>query len=238
MFGIILTIIAFELGVTIRNKWRNPLLNPILIATILIIGFLTVTGIKYENSHRHHSHHRIFNRHGNQIRNIQSRRRLYFVLSRTCNCFARSSFVQTHPGSQKQLAPDFNGNSRGLHHKHRLRDRLRQDFQHQQDSDAFAHSEVHHHSDGVCGIRADWRYSVHHNCGDCHYGNYRRRDSTACLQIFPHRESGCTRCCHWNCKPCAWNDKGDGNWRSSGCDEQFVHWSRGRDDRIRDAGIA
>ena len=48
MFGIILTIIDFEIGVTIRNKWRNPLLNPILIATILIIGFLTVTGIKYE----------------------------------------------------------------------------------------------------------------------------------------------------------------------------------------------
>ena len=48
MFGIILTIIAFEIGVTIRNKWRNPLLNPILIATILIIGFLTITGISYE----------------------------------------------------------------------------------------------------------------------------------------------------------------------------------------------
>jgi len=48
MFGIILTIIAFEIGVTIRNKWRNPLLNPILIATILIIGFLTVTGISYD----------------------------------------------------------------------------------------------------------------------------------------------------------------------------------------------
>ena len=48
MFGIILTIIAFELGVFINNKWRNPLLNPILIATILIIGFLSITGIKYE----------------------------------------------------------------------------------------------------------------------------------------------------------------------------------------------
>jgi predicted murein hydrolase (TIGR00659 family) len=48
MFGIILTIIAFEIGVTIRNKWRNPLLNPILIATILIIGFLTITGIDYD----------------------------------------------------------------------------------------------------------------------------------------------------------------------------------------------
>ena len=48
MFGIILTIIAFEIGVTIRNKWRNPLLNPILIATILIIGFLTITGISYD----------------------------------------------------------------------------------------------------------------------------------------------------------------------------------------------
>jgi Putative effector of murein hydrolase len=48
MFGIILTIIAFEIGVSIRNKWRNPLLNPILIATILIIGFLTITGIDYD----------------------------------------------------------------------------------------------------------------------------------------------------------------------------------------------
>ena len=48
MFGIILTIIAFEIGVSICNKWRNPLLNPILIATILIIGFLTITGIQYE----------------------------------------------------------------------------------------------------------------------------------------------------------------------------------------------
>ena len=48
MFGIILTIIAFEIGVTIRNKWRNPLLNPILIATILIIGILTITGISYD----------------------------------------------------------------------------------------------------------------------------------------------------------------------------------------------
>ena len=48
MFGIILTIIAFEIGVSIRNKWRNPLLNPILIATILIIGFLTITGISYD----------------------------------------------------------------------------------------------------------------------------------------------------------------------------------------------
>lgn len=48
MFGIILTIIAFEIGILINNKWRNPLLNPILIATVLIIGFLTVTGIEYE----------------------------------------------------------------------------------------------------------------------------------------------------------------------------------------------
>ena len=48
MFGIILTIIAFEIGVSIRNKWRNSLLNPILIATILIIGFLTITGISYD----------------------------------------------------------------------------------------------------------------------------------------------------------------------------------------------
>ena len=48
MFGILLTIIAFEFGIFINNKWKNPLLNPILIATILIIGFLTITGISYD----------------------------------------------------------------------------------------------------------------------------------------------------------------------------------------------
>ena len=48
LFGILLTLIAFEIGVALHKKWRHSLVNPLLIANILIIGFLCVTGISYE----------------------------------------------------------------------------------------------------------------------------------------------------------------------------------------------
>lgn len=48
LFGIFLTFIAFEIGVAIHKKWRYSLVNPLLIANVLIIGFLCVTGISYE----------------------------------------------------------------------------------------------------------------------------------------------------------------------------------------------
>ena len=40
-----LTLTAFLLGQKIQQKFKSPLLNPILIAVILMIGFLSVTGI-------------------------------------------------------------------------------------------------------------------------------------------------------------------------------------------------
>ncbi len=48
LFGILLTLIAFEIGVALHKKWRHSLVNPLLIANILIIGFLCVTGISYD----------------------------------------------------------------------------------------------------------------------------------------------------------------------------------------------
>ena len=48
LFGIFLSLIAFEIGVSISRKWKFSLLNPILIANMLIIGFLTCTGISLE----------------------------------------------------------------------------------------------------------------------------------------------------------------------------------------------
>ena len=40
-----LTLTAFLLGQKIQQKFKSPLLNPILIAVFLMIGFLSVTGI-------------------------------------------------------------------------------------------------------------------------------------------------------------------------------------------------
>jgi len=46
--GAALTMIAFFTGSLIKDKFRSQLFNPILIAMIIIISFLTVTGIDYD----------------------------------------------------------------------------------------------------------------------------------------------------------------------------------------------
>ena len=47
-FGIILSFAAYEIGKWINSKVKNPIANPLLISILLIIGFLTVTGIPYD----------------------------------------------------------------------------------------------------------------------------------------------------------------------------------------------
>ena len=49
LFGILLTLVAFEIGVTISKKWKYSFLNPLLIANILIVSFLLITGISLES---------------------------------------------------------------------------------------------------------------------------------------------------------------------------------------------
>ena len=48
LFPIVLTFGAFQLGLWCQKKWKNPLCNPILIAVILVIGFLLATGYTNE----------------------------------------------------------------------------------------------------------------------------------------------------------------------------------------------
>ena len=48
-FGIILSFLAFEVGKWINSKVKNPIANPLLIAILLVIGFLKITGIPYEH---------------------------------------------------------------------------------------------------------------------------------------------------------------------------------------------
>ena len=49
LFGILLTLVAFEIGVTISKKFKYSFLNPLLIANVLIVGFLLLTGISLES---------------------------------------------------------------------------------------------------------------------------------------------------------------------------------------------
>jgi len=47
-FGIALTLLAFKIGLVINQKTKKVICNPLLIAIILVIAFLAVTGISYD----------------------------------------------------------------------------------------------------------------------------------------------------------------------------------------------
>lgn len=47
-FGIIVSLLAYKIGFEIQKKYKKVFLNPLLIAIVLIIVFLLVTGISYE----------------------------------------------------------------------------------------------------------------------------------------------------------------------------------------------
>ena len=47
-FGILITIIAYQIGLHIKQKTKSDLANPLLLAIIIIIGFLMLAHIPYE----------------------------------------------------------------------------------------------------------------------------------------------------------------------------------------------
>jgi len=49
MFGILITLIAYETGLYLHGRTGLAILNPLLISTILIILFLVITGIDYDS---------------------------------------------------------------------------------------------------------------------------------------------------------------------------------------------
>ncbi len=48
LFGILLSLLAFETGVWLNQKTKSAICNPLLVALILVIGFLMITDIKLE----------------------------------------------------------------------------------------------------------------------------------------------------------------------------------------------
>lgn len=46
-FGLLLTIVAYAIGIKLNTKIRHTLTNPLIIAVAIIIGFLSLSGIPY-----------------------------------------------------------------------------------------------------------------------------------------------------------------------------------------------
>lgn len=49
LFGIVVTIVFFNLGVYLQKKTKHPIMNPLLIAIVGILLFLNLTNIPYES---------------------------------------------------------------------------------------------------------------------------------------------------------------------------------------------
>ena len=48
LFGLVISLLAFEIGLFIYKKTKIPVFNPLLIAIILVIGFLVIFDISVE----------------------------------------------------------------------------------------------------------------------------------------------------------------------------------------------
>ncbi len=46
-FGVVLTLVAYEIGLLVKKKFKLAILNPLLVATIIIIGVLLLLDIDY-----------------------------------------------------------------------------------------------------------------------------------------------------------------------------------------------
>ena len=55
-FGTAITLAAYEVGIFCKKKWKIGIFNPLLVAIVLVVGFLAVTGIPagvYQSSARY-----------------------------------------------------------------------------------------------------------------------------------------------------------------------------------------
>ena len=50
--GVFLSIATFWLGMYLQQKFRSPVLNPLLVSTVLMIGFIKFTGYDYATMDR------------------------------------------------------------------------------------------------------------------------------------------------------------------------------------------
>ena len=49
MIGVVISLLAYQLGVFLRNKTKNALFNPLLISILLVIGVLLLLDIDYKS---------------------------------------------------------------------------------------------------------------------------------------------------------------------------------------------
>ena len=47
--GFVISLLAYEIGLAIKKKWKLAILNPLLISILLVIGVLILFGVDYDS---------------------------------------------------------------------------------------------------------------------------------------------------------------------------------------------
>ena len=47
-FGVVISLAGYELGILLKKKFKFPLLNPLLVSIVFVIGFLVLFRIDYD----------------------------------------------------------------------------------------------------------------------------------------------------------------------------------------------
>lgn len=47
--GVVISLLAYEIGLAARKKWKLPILNPLLLSILLVIGILVLFRVDYES---------------------------------------------------------------------------------------------------------------------------------------------------------------------------------------------
>ena len=49
VIGVVISLLAYEIGVVLKKKWKFAFLNPLMISIVLVIGFLVIFRVDYES---------------------------------------------------------------------------------------------------------------------------------------------------------------------------------------------
>ena len=200
-FGAMISLIAYEIGLILKKKFKMAIFNPLLISIICVIGVLLIFHIDYDD----------YNEGGKYIS---------YLLTPATVCLAVPLYEQIHllkKNLKAVAAGIFSGTLAGLCSILLMAKLF--GFDHQEYVTMLPKSITTAIGMGVSA----WRYRDHHRCRDHHHrssGKYARR---GCLQDRKDRGADRKRSWTWNICPCYRNSQSHGAWPGRRSYEQPCH---------------
>ena len=160
-FGAMISLIAYEIGLILKKKFKMAIFNPLLISIICVIGVLVIFHIDYND----------YNEGGKYIS---------YLLTPATVCLAVPLYEQIHllkKKSQGSCSRDHLRNAGGTLQRPAYVKAVRI----QSSGICYHASEIHHNSHWNGSFRRTWRYRDYYSCGYHHHRSSGKHDRRGCL---------------------------------------------------------